>query len=82
MCRLQEVKCRYDVGALNVVVGHELYSFLDGFSGYNQIRMHLTGQEKMVFITKWGMFVSFVMMFGLRTAPTTFQRIIMEIFGE
>ena len=23
-----------------------------------------------------------VMMFGLKTAPTTFQRIIMEIFGE
>ena len=24
---------------LDVVVGHEIYSFLEGFSGYNQIRM-------------------------------------------
>ena len=28
------------------------------------------------------MFVVVVMMFGLKTTPTTFQRIIMEIFGE
>ena len=27
-------------GVLDVVAGHEVYSFLDGFSGYNQIRMH------------------------------------------
>ena len=25
---------------LDAVVGYEIYSFLDGFSGYNQIRMH------------------------------------------
>jgi hypothetical protein len=26
-------------GVLETVVGHEMYNFLDGFSGYNQIRM-------------------------------------------
>ena len=26
-------------GVLDAVAGHEVYSFLDGFSGYNQIRM-------------------------------------------
>ena len=26
---------------LDAVIGHEIYSFLDGFSGYNQVRMHL-----------------------------------------
>lgn len=25
---------------LDAVVGHEMYSFLDGFSGYNQVLMH------------------------------------------
>ena len=25
---------------LDAVAGHEIYSFLDGFSGYNQVRMH------------------------------------------
>ena len=27
-------------GVLNAVAGHEVYSFLDGFRGYNQIWMH------------------------------------------
>ena len=31
---------------LDTVAGHECYSFLDGFSGYNQIRMHPEDQEK------------------------------------
>ena len=69
-------------GVLDAVAGHEVYSFLDGFSGYNQIRMHPDDQEKTAFVTEWGVFVAVVMMFGLKTMPTTFQRIIMEIFGE
>ena len=69
-------------GVLDAVAGHEIYSFLDGFNGYNQIRMHPNDQEKMVFIIEWGVFVVVVMMFGLKTAPTTFRWIIMEIFGE
>ena len=28
-------------GVLDAVGGHKIYSFLDGFSGYNQVRMHL-----------------------------------------
>ena len=68
--------------ALDAVAGHEVYSFLDGFSGYNQIRMHPVDQEKTAFVTECGLFVEVVMMFGLKTAPTTFQRIIMEVFGE
>jgi hypothetical protein len=39
-------------------------------------------QEKTTFVTEWGFFVAVVMMFGLKTAPTTFQQIIMEIFEE
>ena len=38
---------------VNTVGGHECYSFLDVFSGYNQIRMHLDDQEKMTFVTEW-----------------------------
>jgi hypothetical protein len=59
-----------------------MYSFLDGFSGYNQIRMAEEDQENTAFVTEWGVFVAAVMMFGLKTAPATFQRIIMEIFEE
>ena len=67
---------------LDAVTGHEVYSFLDGFSSYNQIRMHPVDQDETGFVTEWGVFVAVVMMFGLKTVPETFQRIIMEIFGE
>ena len=30
----------------------------------------------------WGVFMAVVLMFGLNTALTMFQRIIVEIFGE
>ena len=44
--------------------------------------MYLDNQEKMVFVTRWGVFIVVVMMFGLKTVSATFQWIIMEIFGE
>ena len=37
---------------LDVVVGHEMYNFLDGFSRYNQVRMHPKDQEKIAFVTE------------------------------
>ncbi|KAA3467005.1 RNA-directed DNA polymerase (Reverse transcriptase), Ribonuclease H-like protein [Gossypium australe] len=33
-----------------------LFSFMDGFSGYNQIKMHLEDMEKTTFIMLWGTF--------------------------
>ena len=67
---------------LDVVAGHDMYSFLDRFNGYNQVHMHPNDQEKIALVTDWGVYVAVVMMFGLKTAPTTFQRTITEIFGE
>ena len=61
---------------IDVVASDGNYNFLDGFSGYNQVRMHPQDQEKTTFVTEWGVFVAIVMMFGLKTAPTTFQRVI------
>ena len=43
---------------LESVAGHECYIFLDGLSGYNQIRMHPQDQEKTSFVTEWGVFVA------------------------
>ena len=37
---------------LDVVARHESYSFLDGFSGYNQVHMHPDDQEKTAFVTE------------------------------
>ena len=67
---------------LDAVVGHNMYNFLDGFRGYNQIRMHPEDQYKTSFVTEWGVFLGLVMMFRLKTAPATFQHAILEIFGD
>ena len=65
---------------LDAVAGHECYSFLDGFSRYNQIRIALEDQLKTTFTIAWGTFASLVMLFGLCNAPATFQRIMMVAF--
>ncbi|MCO5597558.1 hypothetical protein L7F22_051636 [Adiantum nelumboides] len=67
---------------LDQVAGHEMYSFLDGYSGYNQISLAEEDREKTTFITEWGAFIYLVMPFGLCNAPATFQRAMMTIFSE
>jgi len=39
---------------VDATAGHELLSFMDAFSGYNQILMHPDDQEKTAFITEKG----------------------------
>ena len=46
--------------------GHKLLSFMDTFSGYNQIRMDEADQEKMSFVTSQGLFYYKVMPFSLK----------------
>ena len=48
--------------------------FLDGFSGYNQVAVHLEDEEKTAFTTPWGTFMYSKMPFGLMNARATFQR--------
>ena len=36
---------------LDTVADHEVYNFLEEFSGYNQILMHPEDEEKMAFVT-------------------------------
>ena len=51
-----------------------LFSFMDGLSGYNQIKMALEDMENTMFVTLWGMFCYKVMSFGLKNARATYQR--------
>ncbi|MCO5576707.1 hypothetical protein L7F22_030522 [Adiantum nelumboides] len=67
---------------LERVAGKEAYSFLDGYSGYNQITIALEDQAKTAFITNFGVFAFQVMAFGLTNAPATFQRLINTAFKE
>nr|XP_034900655.1 LOW QUALITY PROTEIN: uncharacterized protein LOC118038417 [Populus alba] len=58
------------------------YSFMDGFSGYNQIRMAPEDREKTTFITPWGTFCYKVMPFGLKNAGATYQRAMVTLFHD
>ena len=59
---------------------HFLFSFMDGFSGYNQIKMASEDMEKITFLTMWGTFCYKVMPFGLKNACATYQRAMMTLF--
>ena len=51
---------------------HQLLSFMDAFSGYNQIRMEEADQEKASFVTSQGLFCYKVMPFILKNAGATY----------
>ena len=59
---------------------HKLLSFMDAFSGYNQIRMDEVDQEKTSFVTSQGLFCYKVMPFGLKNAGATYQRLVNHMF--
>ena len=62
--------------------GHPMLSFMDGFSGYNQILMAPEDAEKTSFITEWGTYCYRVMPFGLKNAGATYQRADTTIFHD
>ena len=62
--------------------GHKLLTFMDAFSGYNQIRMAEEDQEKTSFITSQGLYCYKVMPFGLKNAGATYQRLVNRMFSK
>ena len=62
--------------------GHAMLSFMDGFSGYNQIMMAPEDREKTSFITEWGTYCYRVMPFGLKNAGATYQRAGTTLFHD
>ena len=64
------------------MAGYEMLSFMDEFSGYNQIRLAEEDQDKTSFTTPWGTYYYVVMPFGLKNAGATYQRAMMAIFYD
>ena len=59
---------------------HELLSFMDAFSGYNQIKMKEEDQEKTSFVTSQGLFCYNVMPFRLKNVGAKYQRLMNKMF--
>ena len=61
---------------------YELLNFMDAFSGYHQIKIHLPDVEKTSFIMERGLYCYKVMPFGLKNARATYQRLVNKMFKE
>ena len=61
---------------------HKLLTFMDTFSGYNQIQMVEEDQEKIVSITNQGLYCYRVMPFGLKNVRAMYQRLVNQIFNK
>jgi len=61
------------------VSGCGLLSFMDAYSGYNQIRMHPADEDKTAFMGTKSNFCYKVMPFGLKNAGATYQRMMDRI---
>jgi len=62
--------------------GNKVLSFLDAYSGYNQIPMANTDMHKTAFITDDANYFYRVMPFGLKNAGATYQRLMDKVFSH
>jgi len=61
--------------------GCKMLSFLDAFSGYNQIKMHPRDECKTAFMTETSCYYYTVMPFGLKNASATYQRLMDRVLA-
>ena len=59
-----------------------MLSFIDAFSGYYQIPMLQSDEEKTAFVTPHGLYCYKVMLFGLKNTGATYQRLMTKIFKQ
>lgn len=64
------------------MIGHQTLNFLGDISGYHQIQMHPDDQEKMTFIIERGVYYYKVMLFGIKNAGATYQRLVNMMFKD
>ena len=62
--------------------GSSMFSFMDGYSGYDQIRMAAKDAKKTAFETPIGNFYYTVMLFDLKNTRATYQRTMTTIFYD
>lgn len=67
---------------IDATIRYEALSFMDGYSGNNQIRMHPNDAEMTAFRSPKGIFCYQVMPFGLKNVEAAYQRVITVIFKK
>ena len=67
---------------LERVARKKAYSFLDGFSGYNQLSTKIEEQHKIFFAMEWVIFGYKFMPFGLTNALTSFWCLMSHSFKD
>lgn len=64
------------------MAGHELLTFTDAYSGYNQIKRYEPEQQHTLFITDQGLYCYKIMSSGLKNAGATDQRLVNKMFAK
>ena len=67
---------------VDLIARHQSLSFMDAFSGYNQIKLDKVVQEKTSFVTSQGLFYYKVMPFDLKNVNATYQRLMNKMFAH
>jgi len=67
---------------VNNATGNKMLSFLDAYSGYNQIPMAASDINKTAFITDDANYFYRVMPFGLKNVGATYQRLMDKVFSH
>ena len=79
-------KDSFPLPRINLIVDatadHELLSFMDAFSSYNQISMDPDDQEKTSFVMGQETYCYRVMPFGLKNVGATYQRLVNRMFQK
>ena len=57
---------------VDIMAGNALMSFMNGFLGYNQIKMASKDMTKTTLTTEWEIYCYMVMPFGLKNARATY----------
>lgn len=67
---------------IDVTSGHTLLTFIDAYSGYNQIPMYELDMEHTSFIIDRGLYCYLVIPFGLKNTGATYQWLVNMMFVD
>jgi hypothetical protein len=78
------IKNKYPLPRIDILfdqlVGAKVFSKVDLWSDYHQIKIRLKGVPKTAFSTRYGLYEYLVMSFGLTNAPAHFMYLMNSIF--